>query len=157
MEHPISLIKMEAEEAVIAAQEEQCVSSQGGHLAVSEVLLIAGADAKAKDVFTLTPLHWASQGGHFDIVWVLLNHGTKDGDQLTPLHAASQVQHLDVARVLLEHCVKAGAHNKDRWMPLHRTLEGSHIDVVRLLLDHIADARAPDVDRWTLLHRSSMS
>ena len=42
---------------------------------VSEVLLIAGADTKSQDGDRSTPLHWASQGGHLDIVRVLLNHG----------------------------------------------------------------------------------
>ena len=71
------------------------VSSQGGHLVVSEVILVAGADAKATDVDTSTPLHWAPQGWRLDTIQVPLNHGVKvwakDRDQSTLLNTALQV------------------------------------------------------------------
>ncbi|MDP7240452.1 MAG: HisA/HisF-related TIM barrel protein [Dehalococcoidia bacterium] len=56
-----------------------------------------------------TPLHWASEGGHLEVVKALLEAGADtdlaDGDGATPLHYASHPSeggHVEVVKALLE-------------------------------------------------------
>ncbi|KAF1737862.1 Vegetative incompatibility protein HET-E-1 [Beauveria bassiana] len=59
-----------------------------------------------KDNYGRTPLYWAVNGGHREMVELLLEHGArvnfKDRSMLTALHIAVIGQNRDVVRVLLE-------------------------------------------------------
>ena len=47
-----------------------------GHIPVVKVLLKAGAEINVRDDFGITPLKWASDKGHTDMVKILLTAGT---------------------------------------------------------------------------------
>ena len=46
-----------------------------GHLTVVELLKERGASWLSRDKAGLSPLHWAVDGGHIDIVQYILNDG----------------------------------------------------------------------------------
>ena len=54
-------------------------------------------DVHAKGKYQRTPLHLASDGGHSDVVQVLIKNGldvnAKDNHQETPFHLASEGMH----------------------------------------------------------------
>ncbi|KAJ7059443.1 hypothetical protein C8F01DRAFT_1295268 [Mycena amicta] len=96
-------------------------------------------------------LQAASDGGHPDIVRLLLEHGAdvnmQGGHDGNALQAASHSGHLDVVRLLLEHGADVNAQGGHYGNALRRHYEnalqaasaGGHLDVVRLLLEHGAD------------------
>ena len=81
----------------------------------------------SKDKIGRTPLHWAAQKGHTDIVQALIAKGADvnatvtDGicKGQTPLHRAAENGHTDVAELLIE--AGANVNAKDRYdkTPLH--------------------------------------
>ena len=85
-------------------------------------------------------LHYASSGGHTDVVKLLVERGVNPtsmaGYSYNALHKACTGGHLEVARVLLQHCFVTNMSDPDRWgwTPLHHAAFGSHSDVVKLLL-----------------------
>lgn len=76
-------------------------------------LLADGADVSARDWREYNALHWASMGGHSEMVQLLLDHGAdirettgkSDTDGLTPLGMAAASSEKETVRVL----VAAGA------------------------------------------------
>jgi len=74
---------------------------------VKRLVLDCGVDPNVKDKVGETPLHYAAERGHLDVVKLLLEHGAdpnvQDNDGWTPLHYAAKKCHVDVARVLLDH------------------------------------------------------
>ena len=46
-----------------------------GHLTIVEILRERGASWLARDKAGLSPLHWAVDGGHIDVVQYILNDG----------------------------------------------------------------------------------
>ena len=92
-----------------------------------------------------TPLHWASEKGHFDIVQFLLSRGanvelTDDGDN-TPL-IASIGRNLDVAQILLEHGANVNARDRVLFTPLHWASHLGDVEMVYLLISYGADLNA---------------
>ncbi|KAK2592059.1 hypothetical protein QQS21_010238 [Conoideocrella luteorostrata] len=82
-----------------------------GNVPWAEMLLSTHArHISRKDNYGRTPLYWAVNGGHREMVELLLEHGArvnfKDRSMLTALHIAIVGQNRDIVRVLLEH----GAH-----------------------------------------------
>ena len=79
-----------------------------GEIEIAEVLLYAGATAKAGTrLGNYTPLHLASRGGHAAVARAVLEAGA-DADAVTttgvtPLHFAAQADAAEVIRALVEH------------------------------------------------------
>ncbi|KAJ1548822.1 hypothetical protein HK405_014554 [Cladochytrium tenue] len=105
---------------------------------------------------TLTPLHIATQGGHIEMVRLLLEHGAeKDArtkKQTTPLHWAAQNGHDRVARLLLDRGADLNARTAEQSTPLHFAGEDGHVEVARLLLERGADKDARDEAQLAPLH-----
>jgi ankyrin repeat protein len=121
-----------------------------------EFLLEKGADSNSHDRQMRTPLHEASENGHFDAIFLLLNRGAdvnaKDSHLWTPLHMASKTGNLTVAVELLDHGADAKAQDDLGWTPLHIASQEGHQGVVRLLLNHRAHVDAVEADHETALH-----
>ena len=125
-------------------------------LASSEFLLDQGADADAQDNENCTPLHWASQQGHLEVVpvRVLIEWGhrcKRSGPQqlyskvysCTPLHGASRDGHLEVVQFLLERGADARASDQGGWTSLQWPSYNGEPEIVRALFKHGVDANTP--------------
>ncbi len=81
-------------------------STQGGYLAVSKMLMEAGAGLEAATTGGCTPLRMAAWGGHVEVMSALIDAGANpDGrrkvKEATPLFVAAQEGHKDAIKVLL--------------------------------------------------------
>jgi WD40 repeat protein/ankyrin repeat protein len=85
-----------------------------GHTEIVERLLEAGADATARNVAAITPLHVSANG---DIAEMLIAAGADvnalDGDGLSPLDWAVWKEHYDVIEVLVDHDAISGKMTSD--------------------------------------------
>jgi ankyrin repeat protein len=101
-------------------------------------LLSIGADVNAKDSRDRTPLHWASNNGHSQVVIELLNHGAdvdaKNSRDLTPLHDACYNGHVAVVTELLSRGADVEAKTDDCDTPLHWASDRGHFAIVKALL-----------------------
>jgi len=79
-----------------------------GSLALVQEALQNGADVKATDFYSRTPLHLACGNGHLDVVqYLLTSHGAnlaaaRDWRGWTPLHHACFRGHLGIVRLLVD-------------------------------------------------------
>ncbi|KEY70793.1 hypothetical protein S7711_03288 [Stachybotrys chartarum IBT 7711] len=95
-----------------------------------------------KDNYGRTPLSWAVNQGHREMVELLLDHGArvnfKDRSMLTALHIAVTGQHRDVVSVLLEHGARleAKAEHGDTDTPLMRAILANSREMTQELLEH---------------------
>jgi ankyrin repeat protein len=78
-------------------------------------LISVGADVNAKDKNSNTPLHWASNNGHVQVVNKLVEYGAdieaKDSEGRTPLYDACRNDHVAVVNELLCPGVDIDANN----------------------------------------------
>ncbi|PSR80200.1 ankyrin repeat protein [Coniella lustricola] len=95
-----------------------------------------------KDNYGRTPLSWAVNQGHREMVELLLEHGArvnfKDRSMLTALHIAVTGQHRDVVPLLLEHGahLEAKAEHGDTDTPLMRAILANSKEMTQELLEH---------------------
>ena len=90
------------------------------------------------------PLHQAAQGGHKDVVQLLLKHGAPadvyEVDGVTPLWLAAQDGHWEIVELL--HAAGADLNVTDRkWgrQPIHQAASNGHTRVAQSLLTHGAE------------------
>ncbi|KAH7188143.1 ankyrin repeat protein [Fusarium flagelliforme] len=94
-----------------------------------------------KDNYGRTPLSWAVNQGHRDMVELLLDHGArvnyKDRSMLTPLHIAVTGQHKGLVSILLEHGanLEAKAEHGDTDTPLMRAILADSTEMTQELLE----------------------
>ncbi|KAJ7581669.1 ankyrin repeat-containing domain protein [Mycena floridula] len=95
-----------------------------------------------------TPLSYAAQQGHSNIVQLLLDKNVDpdacNKNQCTPLSYAAQQGHSDIVQLLLDKNADPDACDKDQCTPLSYAALHGHRDVVQLLLDKNADPDACD-------------
>jgi hypothetical protein len=95
-----------------------------------------------KDNYGRTPLSWAVNQGHREMVELLLGHGArvnfKDRSMLTALHIAVTGQHRDVVSLLLEYGARleAKAEHGDTDTPLVRAILANSREMTQELLEH---------------------
>ncbi|PQE09312.1 ankyrin repeat protein [Rutstroemia sp. NJR-2017a BVV2] len=95
-----------------------------------------------KDNYGRTPLSWAVNQGHREMVELLLGHGArvnfKDRSMLTALHIAVTGQHRDVVSMLLEHGARLEAKGEhgDMDTPLMRAILSNSREMTQELLEH---------------------
>ena len=92
-----------------------------------------------------TPLIYAAQMGHLDVVRVLLDGGANaesaNVDQWNALHYAAMNGHLHVCRLLLDWGVNVNSLNKRKYTPLHYAAWAGYLSVAKLLVERGADVR----------------
>ena len=112
-----------------------------------------------RDPYGATPLHLASENGHKEVAYFLLERGTdvsaqnKNGE--TPLHRASQRGHAEVVDMLIEHGADLSAQDGSEETPLHLASYWGHAEVARMFIERGADVSAQDELGKTPLHRAS--
>ncbi|ETS76982.1 hypothetical protein PFICI_10856 [Pestalotiopsis fici W106-1] len=93
-----------------------------------------------KDNYGRTPLSWAVNQGHRDMVDLLLDHGArlnfKDRSTLTALHIAVTGQHKDVVAVLLDHGARLETKTEHNDTALIRAIQANSKEIVQVLLEH---------------------
>jgi ankyrin repeat protein len=86
------------------------------------------------DISRSTPLIYAAQMDHVEVVRVLLEGGANveraNLDQWTALHYAAMNGHLDMCRLLLDWGVNVNSLNKWKYTPLHYAAWAGHLSLV---------------------------
>ena len=93
----------------------------------------------------MTPLFVACEGGHVDVMRLLIDHGAHvrqlRNDGATPLFAACYWGHFDAAKLLIDEDADVGQADIDGESPLLVALVRHHAEVARLLLREGADIK----------------
>jgi ankyrin repeat protein len=130
------------------------LAARGGHTAMVQQLLAAGAPIEARqqridnstDRTQGTPLHWAAIEGHIGPMIALLDaHAEIDARNRwyrTPLHCAARFGHLPAVQLLAKRGADKEARRDTNETPLHFAIEEDKPEVVTYLLDVGADINA---------------
>ena len=93
-----------------------------------------------KDNYGRTPLSWAVNRGHRDMVELLLDHGArvnaKDRSKLTALHIAVTGQHRDIVSVLLDQGARLESKSEHGDTALIRAIQANSREIIQILLEH---------------------
>jgi ankyrin repeat protein len=99
----------------------------------------------SNDLFSKTPLIFAANNGHEDVVRVLLEGGANadmtNNLQQTALHYTAWNGNLDMCRLLLDLGAKVDPLDKWKDSPLHSAAWGGNLLVVKLLVERGTDVR----------------
>lgn len=123
-----------------------------GHLGVVQTLVkhLKAQGLNERDWRGLTALYYATQGGHEDVVGLLLSKGAQaniaDYDKRTPLMVASEQGHVDVVRMLVHSLGLQALEAKDQkgqTALYHAAIQG-HEEIVEVLLAKGAQANSSD-------------
>lgn len=105
--------------------------------AVRELLAEGAPDLDAADEAGWTALMYAVQGGHDEIVEILLGAGASPGPRNpageTALHRAARLGRTTAAGLLLRAGADFGLRDSEGRSPLYRAIEGRHADVIEML------------------------
>jgi hypothetical protein len=97
-----------------------------------------------KDAEGITPLHYAAEGGHTDIVRLLLaanavDVNSEDMSHRTPLFWPAAYGYIEVVKLLLDHGARQHYETTNGYSPLSIARERGQSDVVDLLEKHKAE------------------
>ena len=85
-----------------------------------------------------TPLHWASDEGHLNVVRFLLSDlaavDPKGEFRRTPLMLACRSGHISIVNLLLDNGADINHADKDLETPLFEAIAGDHLDILKLLI-----------------------
>ena len=121
-------------------------------------------DINAKGWISYTPLHYACEKGHFEIVKILTNHSqcnieAEDNSNVRPLHKACESGNVDIVRHLVidKHC-DVNAKWRNGSTPLHYACEKGHFEIVKILTNHSqCNIEAEDNSNVRPLHKACES
>ena len=118
-----------------------------GDLGEVQALIENKADVNAVNKDGATPLFMAAQGGHREIMALLLDHGAdakqaRRNDGVSPLYIAAQQGHREIVALLLNHGADAKQGTTNGRTALHVAAFHGHREIVALLLKHGADKSA---------------
>ena len=124
-------------------------------------LLQRGADANVLDSDGASVLHYASENGDVEFVWLLLKHNADlnllNAEGQTPLVLSSAEGHLAICRHLVQGGANVNALDNNGRTPLWNASHFGHLDVVRYLIDNHADVNSADKYGRTPLWNASYS
>ncbi len=131
------LLNKGAYSSVIAADNRGFTAlhgaTYGGHLAVTTLLLEAGADPDALTTTWCTPVLLAADRGHREVIEALLKAGADP--QLSPFTQPT-------LRCLVEAGADLQAAHRDGFTPLHLAAQNGHLEAVTTLVSFGADVHA---------------
>ena len=107
--------------------------------------LVEGVDVNAKYKDGWTPLHMAAEGGHREIVDLLIAKGADinatagaggDGEGWTPLHEAAEKGHKEVVGLLILKGADINVENGDGRAPLDLAIKHKNAEIADILRKH---------------------
>jgi hypothetical protein len=134
----------------------------GIYVAAEQIIAEHPEQINTQDEFGLSPIHFAAEAGHLDVLSLLLEHGADvdvmDMGGRTPLHRASLEAKLEAGQCLLDHGADINApHRRIPCFyptPLHMATCKGHSDFVRMLLERGAPVDPCDNLRETPLYQA---
>lgn len=134
------------------------LAARNGYTAIAQSLIKAGSDVSAITDSQKTCLHEAAEGGHSEMIEVLLQNDANPDlaslrDGSTPLHLAAAGGYEAAVRALVRVAFVNCVDDLGR-TPLHVACLGCHSAVVDVLIDADADLMARDFERRTPLELS---
>jgi ankyrin repeat protein len=126
-----------------------------GDASAVRAALAAATPPDLRDKDGRTPLHWAAEGGHTEVIRVLLDAGAEvDAQELdryfgrTPLHLAAQGGHTDAIQLLLNAGAEVNAEDRGYGSkPLWYAVASGHAAAAKLLLEAGAAVNASNRTR----------
>jgi ankyrin repeat protein len=107
-------------------------------------------EARDEERCNMTPLIWASDNNHAEVVRLLLDRGAeleaRDDDGETAFFRAVARGHEEIVDMLLSRGADVRTRNKYRGTPLQEASMEGHLGVVRLLVRHLRGQGLDDVD-----------
>ncbi|KAH7145594.1 ankyrin repeat-containing domain protein [Dactylonectria estremocensis] len=123
------------------------LAAQEGLSSTVDLLLKRGADPRATDVSTRSPLHYAAESGVPRTVELLLNNGadvrTTDISNRTALHEAAKKGTPTTVELLLNRGADAQATDVDGKTPLYEAALHNHVKSLIILLKVDSDLNIP--------------
>ena len=113
-----------------------------GKYSALKAALKDGVDPNFKDEGNWTPLHWAAQEGHLEVVLALIASGAEvspvDDLGFTPLAIAVGQGQDEIVRVLLDAGSSANQriHGNDNGTVMHTACAWNRFEVVKVLIEH---------------------
>ena len=136
-------------------------SAFGGDVAGVQTELDKGTDVNAKREDGSTPLHGAAEGGHGEIVELLITAGADlhattvsmlGGGGWIPLHSAARQGHRGIVELLIEMGTDVNTRDSAGKSTLHDAVLEGHKGIVELLINKGADLNAKSGYYGTPLH-----
>ncbi|MFC1753152.1 ankyrin repeat domain-containing protein [Thermoproteota archaeon] len=127
-----------------------------GKLEVAKALLSAGAKVDPiSDWRNATPLHWAAQAGHTEIVKLLIQYKAdieaRSNYGETPLMRAVYGNRGEVVKLLIDKGADLSVVDNAGRTPMSKALYYGRKDMVKLLIEKGVDANSKDKEGWPLL------
>jgi ankyrin repeat protein len=134
-------------------------ASQGGHVALVNMLTKAGAKVDQAVEDGATSLYIASQEGKLEVVKALIkakakvDQATENG--CTSLFIASQNGKLEVVKALIKAKAKVDQATEDGRTPIYIASEQGHLEVIEALIEAKAKVNQADEDGVTPIYAAS--
>ena len=115
--------------------------------AIVDLLLAEGANPEAEDdEFESTPINWANEAGHTDMVQYLYERGTRVGFYLAAAFGLT-----DRLRALIDQNISQINMMRGYGTPIHFAALWGHPVIVQILLNHGADPQIRNMNGKTAL------
>ncbi|XP_062700494.1 uncharacterized protein LOC134284930 [Aedes albopictus] len=125
---------------------------------IVQLLLENGADINIRNAKSnsVTPLHFACQNGHKEVVEILIRRNANidalDKNNVTSLHLACLNGHKEVVEILVHEKANIDALAEMKFTPLHLACCNGHKEVVEILVRESANIDALAENKYTPLH-----
>ncbi|WP_419420461.1 ankyrin repeat domain-containing protein [Legionella sp. D16C41] len=132
------------------------VAAEAGQDEIVKMLLLAkDIDINVSNEKNVTPLFWAIENGHVNIVQMLLNKGANPNiafqGSVTPLHWAAIKGHVDIVQMLLDNGADPTVATPKGATPLHFAAEAGHDEIVKMFLAKDIDVNVSSEENVTPL------
>ena len=136
-------------------------AAKSGDIAGVQAELDRGVDVNAKSEGGSTPLHGAAEGGHGEIVELLIAAGADlhartvpmlGGGGWTPLHSAARQGHREIVELLIANGSDVNSKDSTGKSSLHDAALEGHKEIVELLITKGADLNTESGYYGTPLH-----
>ncbi|QGM48632.1 ankyrin repeat protein [Magpiepox virus] len=130
---------------------------QQDELRIAEMLLEGGADVNAKDIYSITPIHYAAKYGNTRMVNLLLSYGADVNiialDGLTVLECAVNSNNIDTIKAIIDN--RSNINKND--LSLLNAISNEDLETSSLLYDAGFSVNSIDDCKNTPLHHVSQT